>query len=475
MNRAWISERIASFGKAPAIVGESEELTFSQVSQYINHWMQYFSDSQLVNTPKVVIVNGVFNATTIGLIVALYIRKCAIVPLFDADLSKVKDVTELVQPDVVFNTVSSPTASHSLEVEIAHQENKSSDLPKPILIDEQKQKHCLIKQLFERNESGLILYSSGSTGNPKAILLSLDRLLFRYEKWTKSDPLTISGFLLFDHIGGFDVMMQCLLTGATLVRMDNRTTQDVCRQIEKHNINILPTTPTFLNMLLINRCYLEYDLSSLQVIAFGSEVMPNVTLKSLKNALPHVKLKQTYGMSELGVLSTESKVDDSLWIKIKKADYKIREGVLWIKSDTAMLGYLNAEDTFDEAGWLCTGDLAEVDGEYIKILGRQSAVINVAGEKVFPAEVEAQLLMAPFVKDSVVWGKKNPISGHLVAATIFTDKGIDAKEARKAITTYLKKKIEPYKIPRHFEFVNERYHSDRFKKINTTRGYKASG
>lgn len=126
-------------------------------------------------------------------------------------------------------------------------------------------------------------------------------------------------------------------------------------------------------------------------------------------------------------------------------------------------------------GWLCTGDLVEQQGEYIRILGRQSTVINVAGEKVFPAEIEAFLLQIPFVKNSSVWGKKSPITGKIVAATIYTDEEVDPKQAKKHILDICKRTLAPYKIPRHFEFVNEQYHSERFKKINKIQGTQTSG
>lgn len=461
MDREWISNRVSGFGNALAIAGGDGHVTFDEITHCIDYWMRGLSQLDPDYSQKTVIVNGRFNASTVGLIISLYIKKCAIVPLFNSDETKTQEVSELVQPDMIFNTIESMCGTEPL---------------KPILPTiTQSQKHPLIDELFKRQESGLILYSSGSTGNPKAILLSLDRLLARYIKLNSSNKLNIAGFLLFDHIGGFDVMMQCLMTGSTLVRMDSRSPKDVCQAIEKHGVNVLPTTPTFLNMLLINRCYSEFDLSSLKVIAYGSEVMPKTTLGLLNDALPNTTLKQTYGMSELGVLSTESKSNDSLWIKIKKTQYKVADGVLWIKSDTAMLGYLNAEETIDDAGWFCTGDMVETNGEYIRILGRKTSVINVAGEKVFPAEVEAYLLEAPFVKDSVVWGKKNPVTGYVVAATIFTDENIDVQVAKKSISDFCKNKLEPYKVPRYFEFVSDRYHSDRFKKIHVTEGHKANG
>ena len=116
----------------------------------------------------------------------------------------------------------------------------------------------------------------------------------------------------------------------------------------------------------------------------GPQGMPESTLQHLHKVLPDVRLKQTYGLSELGILRSKSKSSDSLWVKVGGEDYetKIVDGILWIRARSAMLGYLNAPSPFTEDGWFITGDAVEVDGEYIKILGRKSELINVGGEKV---------------------------------------------------------------------------------------------
>ena len=101
--------------------------------------------------------------------------------------------------------------------------------------------------------------------------------------------------------------------------------------------------------------------------------------EALNKIFPQVKILQTYGLIELGVLRSKSKKNDSLWVKIGGEGYKTRiiDGILQIQARSAMLGYLNAPSPFTEDGWFKTGDTVEVDGEYIKILGRKSEIINV--------------------------------------------------------------------------------------------------
>src|SRR5262249_26068197 len=159
---------------------------------------------------------------------------------------------------------------------------------------------------------------------------------------------------------------------------------------------------TFLNLLLLSEAYRCHDLSSLKLITYGTEVMPAPTLERLAAILPGVRLKQTYGLTELGILRSKSRDSGSTWVKVGGEGLETRaaDGPLWVRAATAMLGYLNAPSPFDEDGWLDTGDRVEVDGDYVRILGRDSERITVGGEKVYPAEVEDVLLDMENVADA---------------------------------------------------------------------------
>ncbi|PFI05379.1 AMP-binding enzyme, partial [Bacillus cereus] len=89
-----------------------------------------------------------------------------------------------------------------------------------------------------------------------------------------------------------------------------------------------------------------------------------------------------------------------------------------IKSMSTMIGYINAPSPFTKDGWLMTGDMVEVDGDYIKILGRKSLIINIGGEKVFPAEVENVIQLMDRVEEVAVVGEKNAITGQMVKAVV---------------------------------------------------------
>ena len=112
-----------------------------------------------------------------------------------------------------------------------------------------------------------------------------------------------------------------------------------------------------------------------------------------------------------------------------------------------------------------TKDRVEQKGEYIKILGRESELINVGGEKVYPAEVESVLLEVPGVKDAVVSRMPNPILGSVVICKIAADDGANLAELKKMIQRHCTEKLEKFKRPVKIEFQNDPFNTARFKRM----------
>jgi acyl-CoA synthetase (AMP-forming)/AMP-acid ligase II len=202
-------------------------------------------------------------------------------------------------------------------------------------------------------------------------------------------------------------------------------------------------------MLMASNAHAEFDLSSLKRITYGTEVMPQVTLDRVRKAFPGVELQQTYGLSEVGVLRSKSRDDGSLWVRIGGEGFatKIKEGTLWIKSDFAMLGYLNAPAEFDEEGWFNTQDRVEVDGDWFRILGRVTDLINVGGQKVYPAEVEDAILGLENVEDVAVHGEPHPLLGQIVVAKVRTIREEDVASVKQRIRAACRATLAAYKIP----------------------------
>jgi len=220
-------------------------------------------------------------------------------------------------------------------------------------------------------------------------------------------------------------------------------------------------------MILVSQAHKEHDLSSLKTVTYGTEVMPESTLERFHSLYPDMRMLQTYGLSEVGILRSKSKSSNSLWVKVggEGFDTRVVDGLLEIKAKSAMLGYLNAPSPFTEDGWFITGDAVEVDGEYIRILGRKSELINVGGEKVYPAEVESVIQTMDGVEEVVVTGEPHPMTGSIVVAKVKLDTDETLPVFRKRLRSFCSDKLSRFMIPQKVVIVESALHGDRFKKM----------
>ena len=135
-----------------------------------------------------------------------------------------------------------------------------------------------------------------------------------------------------------------------------------------------------------------------------------------------------------------------------------------------MMGYLNAPSSLEE-GWVCTGDLVEQEGKWLRILGRKSDMINVGGEKVMPSKVESIIQQLDFVADSVVKGERHPLTGMIVIAEITLSCGDPPTEPaeRRALVKTIRRhclsQLAKYEVPVSIKFATTPSTTDRQKKI----------
>ncbi len=154
-------------------------------------------------------------------------------------------------------------------------------------------KHNFIEQLREEKHAGLVLFSTGTTGRPKAILHDLTLFMQRFE--TPRPTLKTINFLLFDHIGGLNTLLHTLFNKGTVVAPRSRSVEDILTTCADHEIEVLPTTPTFLRMMLMSGLIPDRVPESLRIITYGTERMDQPTLDALCELLPNVDFRQTFG------------------------------------------------------------------------------------------------------------------------------------------------------------------------------------
>lgn len=427
-----------------AIIWQGKVYSYGWLLGRVHDWMDMVR-SENIRGGIVLILEGDFSPNSVALFLALVECGCIVVPLTTYVEAQKSEFIEIARG----------------EVRISISENDDVEISK-LPFDG---RHQLYEKLKNRKHPGLVLFSSGSTGQCKAAVHDLIPIMDKFR--LRREGMRTITFLLYDHIGGINTMLYTLSNGGCIVAVNNRSPDDILRMIEKCRVELLPTSPTFINLLLLSEAYKQHRMDSLKVVTYGTEPMPESTLKRFHRLFPWIRLQQTYGLSEVGILRSKSRSSDSVWVKVGGEGYetRIRDGILHIKAKSAMLGYLNAASPFTEDGWLDTGDYVEVDNEYVKIVGRRSDMINVGGEKVYPTEVEDAIQEMENVAEVTVYGEPNAIVGSIVCAKITLARNEDPESFKRRLRMHCARKVEKYKLPVKVKLIFEKQHTNRFKKI----------
>ena len=440
-------EQLSSYS-GEAIIDINGSFSFQElISQIDNYSRALLKDPNIKNS--VIVIDSDYSFFSIALLLALIEHNCIIVPIvkttIDAFTSKVKASEG--------NIIVRINDNHDLDFEKLNDTSIS---------------HDDYLTIIEKKKSGIVLFSSGTTGTPKVMVHDFNNFIESFKPPRRQKTLRFLLFLMFDHIGGLNTLISCLNNGCPIIIPENRNPSDILDIIETQKVQILPTSPTFLNLMLQVEGFDKKDLSSLKLITYGTEKMPQTLLDKLNALVPNVKYLQTFGTSETGILKIQSKSSSSLYFKIVDDDveYKIENNQLLLKSKTSVSGYkgLNS-NKFTDDGWFITGDLIELDDDgYIRIIGRVNDVINVGGLKVMPTEVEEVLNTIDGVLDSTVFARSNAITGQIVCAKIVIDKDTNKDELKRKIKKTCSQKLDKYKNPVKIIFSDKIEFTTRYKK-----------
>ncbi|MEU2117025.1 fatty acid--CoA ligase family protein [Streptomyces sp. NPDC016459] len=448
--RDTLTAQLRSLHDRVAVIDRGVSHSYAELADEIDRLESVF-DAAGMSAQATVVLHGDFSFSQIAAFYALYLRRSVVIPIVS--------FTETTY-DAVRNTcLAEFVVEVGDEVTVERYEPAGGEASERL------------GALKAGGESGLVLLSSGSTGKPKAILHNLDAL-FAEKAGAPGHfgrtPRNVLLFLLADHIGGINSLLGVLRSRASAVVPAERTPGEICSLVEKYGIRLLPTSPTFLNLVLIGGFHEKHDLSSLKLITYGTEPMPEELLKRVHAAIPGARLLQTFGTSETGISTTSSKSSSSTSFRIEDdgSEYRIVDGELQLRTRTQFLGYLNySNEAVTEDGWFRTGDLVEETGDgYIRVKGRAAEVINVGGEKVLPLELESILLGSPEISDCVVFGMPNSITGQAVHVEVVPAGNLAKAELRRHIRDFLDGKVEPFKMPAKVTIVAQTAFSARFKK-----------
>jgi len=429
----WLFDRLSAWGDAEAIVYRDQSFTYAQL-------LAALAPVPDVAAGDVVLLQGDYSLKSIALLLSLLRQQAIIAP---------------VAPGARIET--GQLAATSQASFIMTEDTATATGVRP--------SHAIYDDLRSRSAPGLVIFTSGSSGNPKSVVHDVSRILAKHEK-PRPAARTLS-FLLFDHIGGFNTLVQTLASGGTLIIPSSQDPEIVSSSVARHKVELLPVTPTFLNLMLLSGAHERHDLGSLRVVSYGTEPMPETTLDRAQKALPAVRFHQLYGMSEMGILKSKSR---GPWVQLggDGVETRIVDGILHVKSPSAMLGYLDAPSPFLEDGWMNTGDEVEVDGDWIRIKGRRSELINVGGQKVFPQEVENVIAQLDNIADVTVFGEPHALMGNVVACRVNLVAPEDPRALKTRLRKHCREHIAEFKIPVKVEITDAPLYGARMKRLRAS-------
>ena len=320
-----------------------------------------------------------------------------------------------------------------------------------------------------------LIYTSGTTGQPKGVMVTHGNILADMHNFNYWMRYTEGGIYLHAapifHIADFPSMFAGAAFGAKQITIPKFSAQTFCETVARERVTHTVLVPTMINLLTQFLDARKYDLSSLQVLAYGGSPMAPELVHRTRELLPQVKLIQVYGLSETGFLTglqDEEHTEDKLMscgrpcpgvdLEITDTSGKQVEpgqaGELIARGADVMRGYWNnAEETARafRDGFFRTGDIGHQDpAGYFYILDRLKDMIVTGGENVYSGEVEAVIYAHPAVREVAVFGVPDPQWGELVMACVVLQP--DATLTADELIAFCRRSLANYKLPRHIEF-----------------------
>lgn len=466
--QAWILQRAAIHPDKTSLIdmATSRSWTYQELAKEIEKWEAFLTSSGLQKGDRVAVI-AENRIELFAILFACGLRGFIYVPLnwrlSQTELNYIlQDCTPsllLYEPQFLNLSKSNPHIKATFigtDIEV-----KKEDLP---------------KNKWHPNDPWAIIYTGGTTGKPKGVVLSIDAINWNaintIISWNLSlDDCTLNYLPLF-HTGGLNALaVPLLMIGGTVIIGKKFDPREAIHALNNYQTTISLFVPTMYQMMIETEEFRNASFPTIKFFLSGGAPCPVTVYEAfLQKGIP---FKEGYGLTEAGpnnfVIQPEiaakklGAVGKSMqfnYIKIlnsKNEECEIEEvGELYLKGKHTFSEYWNnPEETVQsfKDGWLRTGDLAkrDQDGD-IFIIGRLKEMIISGGENVYPQEVEQYIITHPKVKEVAVVGIENPHWGEVVTAYIVADDGFNDEEE---IQAYCRKFLGGYKIPRHIHFITE--------------------
>ncbi len=330
------------------------------------------------------------------------------------------------------------------------------------------------KNNFDKDKIALMLFTSGTTEKPKAVMLTFQNLIssalnaINFLELNSQDKFLAS--LPFYHIGGFSIFMRAFICCGSVIIPNEISTNNIIDKIKNSEITIVSLVPTVLKYITDNRIFSPRNLR--YILLGGAQTNSDLVKSALKLNYNIVKV---YGSTETSAFVTALKVNDNIdkidsigkplpgiEVKIFSIDndefQNSNTGEIAVKSQNVMKGYFNSDLNKFKDGFYLTGDIGFIDNEgFLFIESRRNDLIISGGENINPFEIENLLYDIDFIDQVCVFGISDEKWGEVPAAAIVLNKINlnDLEILKENILNFLKGKISSYKIPKKILFVEE--------------------
>lgn len=339
-----------------------------------------------------------------------------------------------------------------------------------------------------REDLAAILYTSGTTGQPKGVMLTHYALAanalqsyYWLRGWGYSAKPQPAGWPLilcavpFFHSLGLNIMNEAVSFGCTLVLVPDPKAEAILEAVQRHRVTHMPLIPRFVSEILAHPKLRGYDLSSVTTASSGGAAIAPEQMKRFE-AITGAKFYQGYGLTEAGPAThatpieggrnylspgmaypdTEVRVVDA---QVGEVEVPVgKEGELLVRGPQIMKGYWKAPEETARVlvdGWLHTGDVARVDeAGWLYVVGRKRDRIVAAGHTVWPTEVEDVLLSSPDVEAAVAIGAPDPLRCNTdIQALVVLKKGADPEGIEAKLVELCRSKLQLYQVPGRIDVV----------------------